>query len=666
MAVARMRKVTIFAFREIREEVLERLRDLEIMHVTATREEPGLPEDNGVSCPMPALPLEGSVGEAIGKLAAISSYLAKYNPVKKGFIDMFTGKKPEMSIDEFRRIVEEYDIDSLHAELSEHDERQKQIALELSQISAAREGLVPWTDLDIPLELVSSTLRTGSFLAVVPVSSWETALEELQDRPVHWETVWQEGSRAGLWVIACSDELDKARSVVTSAGGTVVDPAAAWAAAPVSGQPGLVSEAIRVLEARASDLAGESEKILQADLSASERLIEVLALADYYADKRNLEGVGRMVGRTRYTLVIEGYVKARDVELLRESMSELKELCIIDEEPQDIEEVPVYLENHPIIRPFEVITNIFGFPRYDEIDPTPVLAPFFWVFFGICLGDAVYGILLTLGAWYFLKTQKLADDKLVRLLMYSGVSTFFAGALMGSWLGDLPSVFFPGSLFDRVTRAIAVVSPVEDPLTLLVVSFALGIFQIWVGIIMRMYGTIRAGDTVEAIVSHGSWVLFLPGLIGTALWKAGVIATSVPYYIMIAGGLTVMYGASRGQKNILLKPFAGVYGLYDIVGYFSDTMSYSRLLALGLASAIIGVVVNKMADLVATMVPVIGWVFVPIVLAGGHLLNMAINILGSFIHSGRLQFVEFFTKFFEGGGRQFKPLKRVSDNVWLS
>lgn len=128
----------------------------------------------------------------------------------------------------------------------------------------------------------------------------------------------------------------------------------------------------------------------------------------------------------------------------------------------------------------------------------------------------------------------------------------------------------------------------------------------------------------------------------------------------------VMYGASRGQKNILLKPFVGVYGLYGIVGYFSDALSYSRLLALGLASAIIGVVVNKMADLVATMIPVVGWILVPVVLAGGHLFNMVINVLGSFIHSGRLQFVEFFTKFFEGGGRQFKPLKRVSDNVSLS
>jgi V/A-type H+-transporting ATPase subunit I len=124
-----------------------------------------------------------------------------------------------------------------------------------------------------------------------------------------------------------------------------------------------------------------------------------------------------------------------------------------------------------------------------------------------------------------------------------------------------------------------------------------------------------------------------------------------------------MYGASRNQKNILLKPFSGVYGLYGIVSYFSDTLSYSRLLALGLASAIIGVVVNKVAQLAVDMVPYVGWVMLPIIMLGGHVFNLVINALGSFIHSGRLQFVEFFTKFFEGGGKPFKPLTRVSENV---
>jgi V/A-type H+-transporting ATPase subunit I len=199
-----------------------------------------------------------------------------------------------------------------------------------------------------------------------------------------------------------------------------------------------------------------------------------------------------------------------------------------------------------------------------------------------------------------------------------------------------------------------------------VISIVLGVIQVWVGILVKMYALIRAGEVKEGILSQGSWGLLIPGLMGVVAQKAGIINSSIPLYVMYLGAFLVMYSASRGQKNILLKPFAGLYGLYSIVGYFSDTMSYSRLLALGLASAVIGVVVNKMAELVVGMVPVVGWVFVPIILLGGHIFNLVINVLGSFIHAGRLQFVEFFTKFFEGGGRPFKPLKRVSDNVSLN
>jgi V/A-type H+-transporting ATPase subunit I len=390
-----------------------------------------------------------------------------------------------------------------------------------------------------------------------------------------------------------------------------------------------------------------------------------MAVIDYYLDKKNLGEVQESVGRTRFTLVIEGWVRAKDMAALREAFSTTPLIEVIDEDPAEGDDVPVYLENHPLIRPFEVITNIFGFPKYNEIDPTPFLAPFFWIFFGICLGDAIYGIVFWLGCWYFLKTQKLADggQKLVRLMMYSGVSTIIAGALTASWMADLATAFFPGSALERAVNGLAILNPVADPLTMLVVSFGFGIVQVWVGIGVKMLGFFRQGQYAEGIISCGSWMTFLPGLILWAVGKAGLIAGNIPLYVMLLGALMVMYSASRGQKNILLKPFAGLYGLYGTIGYFSDTMSYSRLLALGLASAIIGMVINKIAVLMANMIPVVGWVFVPVILIGGHLFNLVLNVLGSFIHADRLQFVEFFTKFFEGGGRPFKPLTRVNENV---
>ncbi len=657
VAVARMRKVTMFVTRDKKDEVLEKLRDLEIMEVRETEE---CKDQDRFETPP-------DVQEKISRLQHISSYFQKYNPIEKGFVDMFTGMKPDLSMQDLWQAVRDYDIDGAFLRVQGNEERLKELGQQLGSVESSIEALSPWSDLDIPVErLGRSTVYTENLLAVLPTLSWTSHCSDLADAAVQSVEIWSDNSKTGCWFIASSEGMDKVRSFIASIGGNVVD---LGQAIKVSDIPsGAVSSVIAALHRKMEEIREENERIVSDNRAMAEDLVPVLGLWDYYEDKKNLSEVTNSFQRTDYTYVIRGFVKAKEIDKLRQGLSAFTEILVTDEEPTLEDDPPVYLENPPLLRPFEVITNIYGFPQYNEVDPTPILAPFFWIFFGICLADAVYGIILAVGCWFFLKTQKLADggQKLVRLLMYSGVSTILMGALMGSWFADLPTVFFGGTIIERLAKSVAVLDPIGDPLTLLVISIVLGIIQVWVGILVKMYALIRAGEVKEGILSQGSWGLLIPGLMGVVAQKAGIINSSIPLYVMYLGAFLVMYSASRGQKNILLKPFAGLYGLYSIVGYFSDTMSYSRLLALGLASAVIGVVVNKMAELVVGMVPVVGWVFVPIILLGGHIFNLVINVLGSFIHAGRLQFVEFFTKFFEGGGRPFKPLKRVSDNVSLN
>ncbi len=657
VAVARMRKVTMFVTRDKKDEVLEKLRDLEIMEVRETEE---CKDQDRFETPP-------DVQEKISRLQHISSYFQKYNPIEKGFVDMFTGMKPDLSMQDLWQAVRDYDIDGAFLRVQGNEERLKELGQQLGSVESSIEALSPWSDLDIPVErLGRSTVYTENLLAVLPTLSWTSHCSDLADAAVQSVEIWSDNSKTGCWFIASSEDMDKVRSFIASIGGNVVD---LGQAIKVSDIPsGAVSSVIAALHRKMEEIREENERIVSDNRAMAEDLVPVLGLWDYYEDKKNLSEVTNSFQRTDYTYVIRGFVKAKEIDKLRQGLSAFTEILVTDEEPTLEDDPPVYLENPPLLRPFEVITNIYGFPQYNEVDPTPILAPFFWIFFGICLADAVYGIILAVGCWFFLKTQKLADggQKLVRLLMYSGVSTILMGALMGSWFADLPTVFFGGTIIERLAKSVAVLDPIGDPLTLLVISIVLGVIQVWVGILVKMYALIRAGEVKEGILSQGSWGLLIPGLMGVVAQKAGIINSSIPLYVMYLGAFLVMYSASRGQKNILLKPFAGLYGLYSIVGYFSDTMSYSRLLALGLASAVIGVVVNKMAELVVGMVPVVGWVFVPIILLGGHIFNLVINVLGSFIHAGRLQFVEFFTKFFEGGGRPFKPLKRVSDNVSLN
>ncbi|MBE3519427.1 MAG: V-type ATP synthase subunit I [Firmicutes bacterium] len=657
-----MRKVFIFASKDLKETILERLRDMEIMQVTdvslpegehaaeATRQTWAAESEGGIDSH------EHEISAVLSKLTYVKNYLTRYKPVRKGLVEMFIGSRPEVSRARLQEIIRDFDVDAWFEKCRKADERQKEIALEVSQIRSRLDALLPWKALDVPLESIGPTKYCEMTLAIFPVAVWEDSLEAFAEHGGLLAEVSRDAATVrAVAVFLRDEERAERRDLVSSLGGERV----------ILGGTGFVRDIIASLENEIASLNEESKNLEKQSHDWADHLLEVMALYDYHLDKLNIIREEAKVSKTRETVVIQGWVKKRDVGRLREGFSDIQEIEIVDVAPEPGDNVPVYLENPPLIRPFEVITNIFGYPGYDEIDPTPILAPFFWVFFGICLGDAVYGVVLSLVSWYFLKRYKLSDggQKLMRLLLYSGISTIIAGALMGSWLGDLPSVFFPGSAFERFVLSIKVVDPIGEPLVLMLVSFLMGIFQIWVGIIVKMCSLIRSGQVFEGIMSQGSWVLFLPGLLVWAASRAGLVHGVWPQYWALAGAIMVMVNAARGQKNWLLKPFSGIYGLYGVVGYFSDTMSYARLLALGLSSGVVAVVVNKLAQLVVTMIPVVGWGIVPIVLLAGHVFNLVINALGSFIHSGRLQFVEFFTKFFEGGGKPFKPLTRHSQFV---
>lgn len=660
MAIARMRKVTILAYQELETPLFEKLRDIGLMHLTkstvAGTVEP--PEEMSLHAATP------EYVERLSQLAVIRSYFERYNTIEKGFFDMFTGKKPEVSYRQFKSAVVTYDIPEVFAKVQEHDERLSRINEQITDLEQKLQVLEPWKPLDIPLGEVRETRTCDTCLAIVPSAALGS--DVLHSSGVHYKEIWQDKGQAGIWLAVFAGEASQeqaANTLLTALGGTRLNLAREVEAYL---DAGLVKDICRAIEARLTELRKEQETILAKDAEMAEGLLDILALTDYYLDKQNLDLIRKEAGRTRFTLVVEGYVKAKDMDLFRDRLSVFTDIEIIDEEPGEDDDVPVYLENHPIIRPFEAVTAIYGYPNYRELDPTPWLAPFFWIFFGLCLGDAVYGIMLSLFSWWFIKTQKLEDDRFMRLLMYCGFSTILAGALTGSWFGDFPVSFLKGTLIERITSSIVVLDPINDPMTLLLVSLAFGIVHIWVGIIVKMVGTIRAGQLADGIMDHGSWVVFLPGMVLWGLSKVGIIQSNIPLYIMAAGAVLVMISGGRSQKNILLKPISAVGRFYDIVGYFSDVLSYARILALMLASAIIGVVVNTISRLVVDMLPGVGWVVIPVILAFGHLLNLAINALGSFVHSGRLQYVEFFSKFFEGGGTPFRPLRRVRENISLT
>lgn len=332
------------------------------------------------------------------------------------------------------------------------------------------------------------------------------------------------------------------------------------------------------------------------------------------------------------------------------------------------ESAPVMLKNKSFVRPFESVTNVYGSPKSHELDPTPYLAPFFILFFGLCLSDAGYGLLLALLSYLAIVLLKIPKHKqgMFRLLIYAGIMTFFIGILFGGYFGivleDLPE-----GIIKTILLQLRIIDPVKDPLTMLIFALILGVMQIIAGVIINLYYQIIRRDWSKTF-DAAAWLFLMLGIVFWLIAKQVLtsdILTTFGQYWIYAGVLVLVLTQGRKAGNIFLKLPLGFLSLYNLVGYFSDIMSYSRLLALGLSTGIIAMVINIVAFLFKDMIPFIGWPVAILILLGGHIFNLAINALGSFIHSGRLQYVEFFPKFLEGGGERFKPFFRTAKYIDL-
>ncbi len=327
--------------------------------------------------------------------------------------------------------------------------------------------------------------------------------------------------------------------------------------------------------------------------------------------------------------------------------------------------------NSKLIRPFEFVTNIYGFPRYKEVDPTPFLAGFFILFFGLCLTDAGYGLALTICAFLALKYLKFSSGfkKLLKVLFYGGIITFFAGGLTGGWFGivleDLPASL---NWLAKPLIAIRQINPVKEPITMLVISIFLGYIHLLFGNIINLWWKIKHGEVKSGLVDSGVWLYFLLTIGFLIVTRQEIILPYLakPSLFLVYSAIALIILTQGKSRNPVIKIFGGLAGLYfGITGYISDILSYSRLLALGLATGIIGFVINIIGAMANDMIPYVGWFFMILIIIGGHLMNLVISLVGAFIHSGRLQYVEFFKRFFDGGGKEFNPFIRESKYINL-
>jgi V/A-type H+-transporting ATPase subunit I len=364
----------------------------------------------------------------------------------------------------------------------------------------------------------------------------------------------------------------------------------------------------------------------------------------------------------KYVTIFDGWLNQDKLPLIEEKLSANKLGAVFSELPiNDDEEPPVDIVNSPLIRPFEAVTRLYGMPGYRDLDPTVFLAGFFFLFFGLSLTDVGYGLFLMTFSAVVLGLFKVGEamKMFARLLFFVGLATVLVGMAFGGYLGFDPSIM-PAPL-----QALQLFDPIGNPLPVFYLALGLGVFQVMVGMILKVYSEYRNGRLIDGLLDQGPWfITFCLAILylGTTLGLVSLLPLATIVNLIYVAVIMIVLASGRRGETFLGKIQASASGLYDSIGYFSDILSYSRLLALGLATTALAFAVNMIASMVVD-VPYVGYLLAGIILIIGHLFTLAVNTLGAFIHSARLQFVEFFGKFITGTGREFSPLSRSQKHI---
>mgnify|MGYP000120727538 CR=1 FL=1 len=395
-------------------------------------------------------------------------------------------------------------------------------------------------------------------------------------------------------------------------------------------------------------------------------------LYDFWTIKKDILLAKERAKNFNLTFCLEGWVKKEDFSTLKKEVERkfpgayMKKLNVKREE-----EVPVFLENSKIFAPFEAITRFYGLPKPGNPDPTPFFAPFFAISFAFCLTDAAYGIILSLLLFFLILWKKPKGEigKFMKVFLFSAIATVILGALFGGWFGIDLSKYSQNPVISFLKK-FQKIDPMNTPLLVLGLAIGLGVLQLLFGTAVRGVWAIIQKDKKEA-VSKFAWVFLFVFLFLFAYSKTKSDSGVDIFEKLFYGYLLVFVGAqiwAQKTKNIFAKVFGGVGSLYGIINYFSDFLSFSRLMALGLSTAIVALAVNLIAQVFKDLLPgILGFIAFFAILIVGHIFNIGMNCLSAFVHTLRLQFVEFFPKFTEAGGREFKPLSpnlkfvRVSD-----
>lgn len=645
MAIVKMKRLRILGMQSDRDSLFRRLQKLGCVEI----DEPAidLTDPDWAALAKPDGRDLAGAREQNNLLNNALEILKKYAPAKGGLF----AKRPELSDSElFDDEAYAAGLDTARAIL-EGEKAVAALVTEQGKLTSQKAALAPWIPLDVPLEMEKTenvSLVFGTIPAKADYAALQAAVADASELSALFEASADQDLR--YFLLLCHNSVESACVEAMRPFG--------FSRASMRGWTGTAVDNDRILD---NQLTVLEEKIA----AAKEHIASFAPQRD--ALKRCVdrsvqeiacgEAKGHLVD-TDTAFFLDGWVPAESEESVAELLGGYT--CAwetIEPTPDEYDQVPVKLRNNKLTAPYSVVTEMYSLPAYNGLDPNPFIMPFFALFFGIMFADMAYGLLMLIAGIVALKLMKPKGTmkNMMGLLIQCGISTFIIGFFTGGFFGDAVSVV--GGIFGRewnlvpylgtirIGDSIAIDLPLNllegnNPLYVLVLAMIIGVVHLAIGVGIGVYLNIKDGNWIDAIHDISWWVIFA-GIAVMVLGGGGVVL-----YVGIAIMAISAFMQGKGIGRVT-KIFGAVYN--GLTGYLGDILSYSRLMALMLAGSVIASVFNQLGSLGGILM------FIPVFLIG-HVLNFALNLIGCFVHTMRLQFLEFFGKWYRDGGKPFKPL----------
>ncbi|MDF2653833.1 MAG: ntpI [Bacillota bacterium] len=513
-----------------------------------------------------------------------------------------------------------------------------QISSQKNRLESQRLGLLPWNSINLDLSL-RETEFTRIIFGVCPAV---ISLEELQKNLAEQELAAacfhasSDKEQHYLLLLYHKEEAEKVTEVLRPF---------SFNQAALKDITGSAEANINMIDMQIAELERRKENLEAEIVSYLCFRHDLQVCIDQMAQELAKEEARSRLATTGTLIYLKGWIPAPDVHKLEAELNSFA--CAMEILDPDEEEVPpTQLRNRKWIRSMDMVTEMYSLPAYGGIDPNPLIFPFFTIFYGMMFGDVAYGIVLIVLSQIVIRRfhPKGVLGNILQLATICGISAAVWGFLSGSIFGDAISVVAEKFLgMEDFVLYVPVLDPLTDPLKILYLSVIMGAVQLFVGMCIHIYMCFRDGHPLDALFDVGSWWLLFGGI-------AVFVLKGTPL-VLFAGIAALILTQGRAKKGVVSKLLGGIASLYNITSWLGDILSYTRLMALMLATTVIASVVNILGSLPGNIFAFL------VIFVFGHTFNMGINVIGTYVHTARLQYLEYFSKFYVSGGRPFKPFK---------